>query len=61
MLEQVRPSLPAQGKIGQSPEEVRLLVLKLRWMGLEDQAEELSGYLASVAPDSILAEIAATD
>ncbi len=47
--------------ISANPEVIRLLVLKLRWIGMEDEAQEMSNRLAAIAPTAILADVAATD
>lgn len=32
------------------PSEIKLLILKMRWVGMEDEAERLGHILASIAP-----------
>jgi hypothetical protein len=34
------------------PEEMRKLILKLRWIGLDEEAERLSATLARIAPSA---------
>ena len=43
------------------PQLIRARVLKLRWIGLEDEAEQLAAELARMEPETVLAEMTATD
>lgn len=44
-----------------NPEELKKLILKLRWIGLESEAEQLCSDLAELAPEQIVAEPLCTD
>lgn len=61
MPEHITSSFPSQGSITPNPEAVRHLVLKLRWIGMEEQTEEMAARMAMLAPDDVLVEAAATD
>jgi hypothetical protein len=61
MLHEDRESFQAFMPPSQAPDEIRTLVLKLRWMGMEEEAEELADYLAVIAPQSILLDVQSTD
>lgn len=43
------------------PQLIRARVIKLRWIGLDEEAEQLAAELARVEPETILAETVATD
>jgi len=44
-----------------NPEGIRALVLKLRWIGLEQEADELASHLAGIIPAVTLADVTKTD
>lgn len=54
-------SLPMPFLSVPDPECVRILAIKLRWIGLDSEAEALSDYLARNAPDLVLTAVADTD
>lgn len=54
-------SASQRGPVPGNPQDIRTLVLKLRWMGLEEEAEELSHQLAAIAPEAVLVDVLTTD
>jgi hypothetical protein len=44
-----------------NPGGIRTLVLKLRWIGLEQEAGELASHLAGIIPAVTLADVTKTD
>jgi hypothetical protein len=54
-------SVPQGGPLLKNPRDIRALVLKLRWIGLEDEANGLTAYLTGIAPGAVLIDPAATD
>lgn len=61
MLDRVIASGTDSGHALRNPEEIRTLILKLRWIGLEEEAEELMTHLAVVAPAATLTDATETD
>lgn len=56
MLQNFVQAMPAPG----TPDDIRKTVLKLRWIGLHAEAEQLQRHLSMVAPDESVV-IAALD
>jgi hypothetical protein len=53
-------SMPA-GLMRLSPHEIRTLVLKLRWVGMDHEAEELAVQMSGVLPGLIWTDTPPTD